>query len=183
MNAAYNEISCADAAKMIGIEYSSVAKWCKSGKINCANVSGGTSKARYVIQEDEVDYIKHLKQKFGKGYMKKYRKDWRRGHQLAEPVAVTTVDNVVYVEPTKREEQQDTKTTATIKSVVTDIVPVKKKADIDELAIKIGYIQDIKDKLDDLEIQKSKMLEALETQKNQLTLELETLRKEVMEYL
>ena len=44
--------------------------------------------------------------------------------------------------------------------------------DIDEIAIKIGYIQDIKDKLD-----------ALDVQKNQLTAELEQLRKEVMEYL
>lgn len=172
MNAAYNEISCADAAKMLGMEYSSVAKWCKAGRINCVDVSGGTSRARYVIPEDEVDYLKHLKQKFGRGYMKKYRKDWKRGHQLAESVAVTTIKDVVYVEPTKEEGQQNINPAATIKSVITDVVPAKKKADIDELAIKIGYIQDIKDKLEELEIQK-----------NQLTAELESLRREVMEYL
>ena len=159
MNVAYNEISCADAARMIGVDYSSVVKWCRDGRINCVNVSGGTKSGRYVLKEDEVDYIKQLRQKFGKDYLKKYRKDWRKGKQPAQPIK-----EVIYVEPTKP--------VATIKSVVADVVPAKKRADIDELAIKIGYIQDIKDKLEELEIQK-----------NQLTAELESLRKEVMEYL
>ena len=151
MNAAYNEISCVDAAKMIGIEYSSVAKWCKSGKINCINVSGGTEKARYVIKEAEVQYIKLLRQKFGREYMQKYRKDWEKGKQLAENTESN--NEVVYVESTKPQ-------VAVIKSVVTNITTEQPtRVDIDEIAIKIGYIQDIKDKIEKLEQEKQKLIE------------------------
>ena len=79
----------------------------------------------------------------------------------------TCKKDVVYVEPTVP--------VPTIKSVVTNITTEelsRKRVDIDEVAIKIGYIQDIKDKL-----------EALEAQKQKLNDELEELRKEVMEYL
>lgn len=34
MNVAYNEISCSDAARMIGVDYSAVVKWCREGRIN-----------------------------------------------------------------------------------------------------------------------------------------------------
>ena len=165
MNVAYNEISCADAAKMLGMDYSFITKLCKAGRINCNNVSGGTSKGRWIIREDEVEYIKKLRQKFGSQYMKKYRKDWRRGQQPAK--SVEKHNDVVYVESTKP--------IATVKSIVTNITTeehTRAKVDIDEIAIKIGYIQDIKDKLEELEVQK-----------NQLTVELEQLRKEVLEYL
>jgi len=159
MNVAYNEISCADAAKMLGVDYSTVTKWCRDNKINHVNVSGGDTNGRYILTEDEVRYIKTLKDKFGNQFIRKYRKDWKKG---TEPVK-----DVVYVEPTMP--------VTTIKSVVTNITTEehsRKRVDIDEVAIKIGYIQDIKDKL-----------EALEVEKTQLLNELEGLRKEVMEYL
>lgn len=166
MNVAYNEISCADAARMLGMDYTFVTKLCKAGRINCTNVSEGTEKGRWTIREDEVEYLKHLRQKFGRNYMQKYRKDWRKGKQLAEVVVVKEPTNVQQIEE---------KPKSFIKSVVTNITTeefTRKKVDIDDIAIKIGLIQDIKDKL-----------EALEVQKNQLNTELEELRKEVMEYL
>ena len=127
MNVAYNQISCADAAKVIGVDYSTVTNWCRDRKINCINISEGTKNGRYVLAEDEVAYIKTLKQKFGKYFIKKYRKDWKRGMMPAEPT------------PEVKVEAPEVKPVASIKSVVVNITkeePDKSdKIDIDEIAI------------------------------------------------
>ena len=158
MNVAYNEISCADAAKMLGVDYSTVTGWCRSERINCIDISDGSKNGRYKLSEDEVQYIKHLKDKFGNQFIRKYRKDWNKGKQVAEPIV---------------EEKPKTFIKSVVTNMTTEFVEEhKKKVDIDDIAIKIGLIQDIKDKLEDLEVQK-----------NQLNTELEELRKEVMEYL
>lgn len=150
MNVAYNQINCQDASRIIGVDYTTVVGWCHDGKINSTNISEGTTRGRYMITEEEVDYLKMLKQKFGKQFIRRYRKDWQRGKQPAQT-------------------ETDVKPIAIIKDFQyadTDSVkPVKEKADIDELAIKIGYIQDLKEQIAKLQS------------------ELETLRKEVMEYL
>ena len=151
MNVAYNEISCADAAKTIGVDYSTVVGWCRDDRINFVNVSEGTKNGRYVLKEDEVEYIKHLKQKFGKQFIRKYRKDWSNGTKPAQ---------IQHVVEEKVEEVK--KPVATIKSVVMNITKeetVKEILDIDEIAIKIGYIQDIKDKIEKLEQEKQKLVE------------------------
>lgn len=149
MNVAYNQINCQDASRIIGVDYTTVVGWCHDGKINSTNISEGTNRGRYMITEDEVDYLKMLKQKFGKQFMRRYRKDWQRGKQPAETELetklVTTIKDFQYAD--------------------TDSVPSTNKADIDELAIKIGYIQDLKEQIAKLQT------------------ELETLRKEVMNYL
>lgn len=150
MNVAYNQISCADAAKVIGVDYSTVTGWCRKKIINSINVSEGDKSGRYVLAEDEVEYIKTLKDKFGKQFIRKYRKDWKRGAMPAEDV----VPEVAVPE---------VKPVAAIKSVVVNITkeePAKsERIDIDEMAIKIGYIQDIKDKLEKLEQEKIKLME------------------------
>lgn len=152
MNVAYNQISCADAAKAIGVDYSTVVGWCREKRINALNVSDGTKNGRYVLNEDEVAYIKTLKQKFGKQFIRKYRKDWKRGMMPAEK----TVPEVKIEAPVA-------KPVATIKSVVVNMTkeePAKSdRIDIDEIAIKIGYIQDIKDKIEKLEQEKQKLVE------------------------
>lgn len=149
MNVAYNQISCADAAKAIGVDYTTVTGWCRKKIINSINVSEGDKSGRYVIAEDEVAYIKTLKQKFGKQFIRKYRKDWKRGMMPAEPTPEVEVPEV--------------KPVAAIKSVVVNITkeePAKSdRIDIDEIAIKIGYIQDIKDKIEKLEQEKQKLVE------------------------
>lgn len=176
MNVAYDQISCADAARMTGIEYTFLTKLCKERRINCTNISGGDKKGRYVLGEDEVNYIKTLKQKFGRNYMQKYRKDWARGKQPAQTIETPVVQESEAAKNNPAPVINEPKPViATIESMVTGVSkeePVNKRVDIDEIAIKIGYIQDIKDKL-----------ENLEAQKNQLLSELEDLRKEVMEYL
>lgn len=158
MNVAYNEISASDAARMIGVDYSTVVAWCREGRVNCVNVSGGTKNGRYSLSEDEVLYIKTLKQKFGKQFIRRYRRDWKKGRM-----------------PKQEELNMNSQPITTVKSVVMDISeekPVKEKLDIDEIAIKIGMVQDIKEKIDNLEAEKI-----------QLTNELEKLRKEILEYL
>lgn len=147
MNVAYNQINCQDASRIIGVDYTTVVGWCHDGKINSTNISEGTTRGRYMITEEEVDYLKMLKQKFGKQFMRRYRKDWQRGKQPAEAEVkpIATIKDFQYVD--------------------TDSVPSPNKADIDELAIKIGYIQDLKEQIAKLQT------------------ELETLRKEVMDYL
>lgn len=143
MNVAYDRISASDAARVIGVDYSTVSNWCREGKINFINVSDGTKNGRYMLAEDEVDYIKTLKQKFGKQFIRKYRKDWKIGMMPAEST------------PEVKVEVPEVKPVASIKSVVVNITkeePAKSdKIDIDEMAIKIGYIQDIKDKIEKLE--------------------------------
>lgn len=157
MNVAYNQINCSDASRIIGVDYSTVVGWCRDGKINTINISEGNKNGRYVITETEVDYLKTLKQKFGKQFIRRYRKDWERGRQPATP-------------------EQETKLIATIKDTSTNSnfkpIETNEKADIDELAIKIGYIQDLKDKLASLELEKAK-----------LSAQLDELRQEVLEYL
>ena len=175
MNVGYDQISCADAARMTGIEYSFLTKLCKSGRVNCTNVSDGDSKGRYVFNENEVAYLKTLKQKFGRNYMQKYRKDWAKGKQPAKKTDVVEakpVETPVVVENKPAETPVIVETKTAVVTIKQKEELTKKRVDIDEIAIKIGYIQDIKDKLDDLDVQK-----------NQLMAELENLRKEVMEYL
>lgn len=154
MNVAYNQISCSDASRIIGVDYSSVTTWCRSGRINCTNISEGTTNGRYVIPEEEVDYIKTLKQKFGKQFIRKYRKDWQRGKQPAEP-------RIEEPAPIKEFRYTDT-----------DSVITNTKTDIDDIANKIRTIQRIKTRLEDLD-----------KERQQLSDKLEELRDEVMNYL
>jgi hypothetical protein len=131
-----------------------VATWCRKNVINCTNVGDGTKKGRYLIAEKEVLYLKSLIDKFGvRKALMNYRKTWEENwdnakEETAEPM---------------------------IKSVVTNITvenaPLK-KFNAENIATTISYIQDIKERLNDIE-----------AEKNQLMAELEELRKEVMEYL
>lgn len=55
MNVAYDQISTADAAKMLKVDKTTVAYWCRNGIINFVNVSDGNNKGRYMLTEDEVE--------------------------------------------------------------------------------------------------------------------------------
>lgn len=156
MNVAYNQINCSDAARIIGVDYTSVTKWCRSGRINCTNISEGSVNGRYVIPEEEVDYIKTLKQKFGKQFIRKYRKDWQRGRQPAETY-------------TKEEPQVAFKD---FQYIDTDSIITNTNTDIDDIANKIKTIQRIKTKLEELDSERQKLSDKLEE-----------LRDEVMNYL
>ena len=154
MNVAYNEISVQDAAKMLGVDKSTVAGWCRKNVINFINLSDGTKKGRYMIPENEVQYLKSLAKEHGsmRRALMAYRKDWN-----------------------EKKNKEEYPTVPVVKSVVTNITveePKTKKFNAENIATTISYIQDIKERLNDIE-----------AEKNQLLNELEELRKEVMEYL
>lgn len=156
MNVAYNQINSADAARIIGVDYTTVVGWCRDNKINSTNIGEGVSRGRYMISEDEVDYLKTLRQKFGRQFMRKYRKDWQRGKQPAETY-------------TKEESQVTFKD---FQYIDTDSVITNTSTDIDDIANKIRTIQRIKTRLEELDNERQKLSE-----------QLEELRDEVMNYL
>ena len=156
MNVAYNQINVQDAAKMLGVDKTTVAGWCRKNFINFINVGDGNRRGRYMIPEKEIQHIKDLIKEYGslRKALPHYKKDWE-----------DVITNEKYP------------TVPAIKSVITNITvedsaPVKKRFDVDNIVTTISYIQDIKERLNDIE-----------AEKNQLTAELEELRKEVMEYL
>ena len=77
MNVTYRDISSSDVARMLGLNVTTIAGWCRHGLINCTNISDGTKRARYLISEDEVEYLRRLAKKHGKrNILKYYHKDW-----------------------------------------------------------------------------------------------------------
>jgi hypothetical protein len=148
MNVGFADINAADAAKMIGVDYSTLTGWCRRRLINFVDVSENSStKARYLIPEKEVDHLIDLKKKYGnRKILLYYKKDWEEmpmngDETLDEPVETTSEEK-----------------------------PAKKKFDIDEITTTIAYMQDIKERLEDIE-----------AEKNQLLAEYEQLKKEVMD--
>ena len=135
MNVPYNKTSAADAALLLGVNRTTVQAWCRNGIINAENVSNGTEKARWLICDDEIDYILSLKHKFGctKSAMIHYRKDWRQGKQPAvkpgapKPIVQPTIRD--YIPSSKKEE------------------PAKAEFDVEKLQTTIQYIQDVKKRI------------------------------------
>lgn len=156
MNVAYNQINSADAARIIGVDYTTVVGWCREGKINSYNIGEGVSRGRYMISEDEVDYLKTLRQKFGRQFMRKYRKDWQRGKQPVEAIT----------------KEEPTVTVKDFRYTDTDSVITNTNTDIDDIANKIRTIQRIKTRLEELDSERQKLSDKLEE-----------LRDEVMNYL
>ena len=160
MNTPFNEYSAGDVARMLKVDKSTITLWCRKGLIIAKSVSDGAKNARWVIPEKEAEYLRKLCKQYGKrGIMKHYE---RVGEDLL-PVEETSVDisklsiedkNVSSVEP------------------VSSIEETTKKFDVDEVALQIARIQDIREELEDIE-----------ARKNQLTYELENLRKEVLEFI
>ena len=136
MNVAFDKISAADAARMLGVDRCTVQGWCRNGIINFTNVGDGTTVPRYMIEEDEVRYISELIKKFGstRSAMLRYRKNWRDGRKpvpVKEPEVIINFDPPVV--PEKKEESK----------------PVEKVTSADKIANTIIYIQQIKERIED----------------------------------
>lgn len=152
MNATYEQTSPSDAGQMLGVSAQTVAAWCRNGIIRSNDISNGTKKARYVIPDDELNRVYNLIQKYGKRkwmlYNELKKKPVGSEPEVYEPEVVESEDS----EYSKYERRFDSKA--------------------DEIARTILYIQDIKERLEDLE-----------AERNQLTTELEQLRNEVLVYI
>lgn len=142
MNAAYNQTSAADAARIFGVAPQTVTLWCRNKIIKYQDISeAGSKKARYVIPDNEVDRVHALIQKYGK-------RNWMFSNNDEEPQT--------------REEEE----------VMSNSTETRYESKADEIARTIIYIQDIKERLEDLE-----------AERNQLVNELETMRNEVLAYI
>lgn len=85
MNVGYKELSASDVARMLGLDKTTVAGWCRQNLINFSNVGEGTQRQRYLISEEEAEYLRTLSKKFGKRkIMSRYRKDWKKGKEPAQ---------------------------------------------------------------------------------------------------
>lgn len=162
MNATFQQISTVDAGKMLGVDKTTVANWCRRGIINFFDVSEPKSSVpRYVLAEEEVDRIKRTMKRYGK---KKWFKHYKKDKPYKNKKTTEIVDDSHIFEET---------TTAT--TVAPDTIqPTTSSAtdEIDKLTNTIMYIKDIKERLEDLEAEKAQLLN-----------ELENLRKEVLAYI
>lgn len=160
MNVPYNKINTRDAAKMIGVDYATVAGWCKRNIINFTDLSNGSGKSRYMISENEVEYIKSLTKQHGvRKAMMYYDKNWNKKSE-----------NIGYERPKDDSYIFEIANNVAAEELIESTKNLSKGIDIDNLTRTILYIQDIKERLEDLE-----------AEKNQLLNELEMLRKEVKE--
>ena len=158
MNVPYNQISAKDSAKMIGIDYSTVAGWCRKNIINYNNVGDGTKMPRYVLDEKEVGHLKKLKKQYGtRKLLLYYKKDWNKKEMIKS--IVTDISTEV---PDEWE----------VNKVPVDLTPTRKPFDKDNIVTTICYIQDIKERLNDIE-----------AERNQLINEWKDLQKELMGYI
>ncbi len=202
MNVAFDKLSTGDAAKMIGIDKTTVAAWCRNGLINFTNVSDGTGKARYMLAEDEVMHLKSLFKKYGKRKaMMYYKKDWNticekklKMTTSAEEAMFIDKPELAHVDDndiSKYRPSSDVLNSVNTVDRLQDCFPNMAIADTeqecseevfkrasttkmnpDKILDTIMYIQDIKERLEDLE-----------AEKNQLLKEKEDLVKEIMEFL
>lgn len=90
MNVPYNEINLTDAAQMIGVDYTTVAGWCRRGKINFIDISEGTKKPRYLLTEKEVEHLKTERKKNGRRFIESYDKNWDLPEDIEYEEELTT---------------------------------------------------------------------------------------------
>lgn len=172
MNVAYDQINSSDAAKRIGVTIACIQRWCRDGIINFINVSDGTEKARYLLEEDEVAYLQDLVKKFGvRKAMLWYRKD--KNTRYPAPVKIPVSQDGMFKASIVNTDDRLQQVMPKVEAPNTSEPCKTEEQIIAEKATKaILYIQDIKARLADLEEEKALLLK-----------ELEECKQEVMELL
>ena len=168
MNATFKQISTIDAGKMLGVDKTTVANWCRRGIINFIDVSEPKSSVpRYVLTEEEVDRIKRTMKRYGK---KNWYKHYKKDKPMKSKKTATLIDDSHIFETS----QQSVSITSEVQVVQEETQPKTSSFDdeIENLSKTIMYIKDIKERLNDLE-----------AEKNQLLNELDSLRNEVLAYI
>lgn len=169
MNVGYKDFSTVDVAKMLGLDKTTVSGWCRANLINFQNVSDGTKKARYLISEEEAEYLRKLFKKFGKGHaMSHYRKDWKRGKEPAQ----TDTYNEEEITKVPIDERPDleliVKTSEPETKKYSDII----KYDEDKLLDAVLRIRDVKERINNLNAELA-----------QLENEYKELKQDIMDWL
>lgn len=164
MNVAYTDISSQDAANSIGVSISTIQGWCRNRLINFVDIGDGNKKARYMISEPEVNYLKSLVKEHGKKKAMLY-------YDKAKNQYPTTYETKGEYDLSKYDYKFE-ETTPIPTPAEEENIPTRKTFDKDTIVATVSYIQDIKERLNDLE-----------AEKNQLLNELELMKKEVLEYI
>lgn len=193
MNVKYTDINCQDAAKSIGVSTATIQGWCRGKLINFVDIGDGNKKHRYMISEQEVNYLRSLVKSHGKGKaLLFYDKNFNVKGESEMEICDIPVMEVEEVTPKKRL-QFNVDITPEDKEIVDktcdetgisranyihnlinntsaeEDVPTRKIFKKDEIVTTISYIQDIKERLEDIE-----------AERNQLLNELADLKKEVI---
>lgn len=183
MNVPFNKINAKDAADMIGVDYTTVLGWCKKGIINYSDISDGTGRPRYQLDEEEIECIKKLKKKHGtRKAMLYYKKDWNNkpvkkkedewhddSHIFLDEAELFSKQNEEFhQEPEVKEEETQREETQMVEPQ--EYSYAKDDFNVDKITNTILYIREVKERLNDLEAEKAQLLN-----------ELESLRKEVMD--
>ena len=185
MNVDYKEMNCADVGKALKLDKSTVAAWCRKGYINFVDVSESESKRpRYLIPQWEYDRVRKLINKFGKrNWMLYNEKDKiRAAKEHATPIEEKVVQGeseFMFIDKPEFApiENDISKLIKSAEDMTFDMNKIQeeeknKKFDPDKTMNTILYIQEIKERLNDLE-----------AEKNQLLAELEQCRKEVIDVI
>lgn len=185
MNVGYNELNCTDVAKSLKLDKTTVSAWCRKGYINYVDVSEPESKRpRYLIPQWEFDRVSKLIRKFGKrNWMLYNEKDKiRAAQEHSTPIEEKKVEDggteFMFIDrpdlaPVENEiEIPMQKLNTKISPEEAELENMKPKFDPDKTMNTLLYIQEIKERLNDLE-----------AEKNQLLAELEQCRKEVIDVM
>ena len=65
MNVGFENLSAPDVATILGVSRCTVTGWCRQGYIKYINVGNGTERPRYMFDEDEVEKVRKLIDKYG----------------------------------------------------------------------------------------------------------------------
>ena len=174
MNVSYEYMNVEDAARILKRDKSTITAWCRKGIISYQDVSEpGSKRPRYLIPDWEINRIKKLMAKYGvkkwlfyneqskKEMEIKFRDDEEEGIKNGTICPCEFEVNQVPLDlsvPVKIKEEEE------------ELPTRRQRIDPDDILKTIMYIQDINDRLEDLE-----------AEKNQLINEREACKKEVME--
>jgi hypothetical protein len=196
MNVQYTDINCQDAAKSIGVSISAIQGWCRKNLINFVDIGDGNKNPRYMISEQEVNYLRSLVKSHGKRkamlFYDKRKNAIPTSNEAEEtPVVVETpiveVKKVqfncdVSVEDKQVIDHECEKLGLTranyihmllnkkdsVSEKTEEDIPTRKPFDKEEAMATLSYIQDIKERLEDIEAEKNQLLNELELMKKEL---------------
>ena len=69
MNVGYDHLSTTDVATILGVNRTNVTIWCREGYIKFTNVGDGNKRPRYMFDEDEVERVRRLREKYGRNWI------------------------------------------------------------------------------------------------------------------
>ena len=174
MNVSYKDYSTVDVAKILGVDKTTVAGWCRNNIINYQNLSDGTTRARYLIPETEVEYLRKLFKKHGKRKaMQNYNKDWdKKTPKRSTPAPVIFPAEAFFGIPEEEETTSEVACTLDPESTPTP-TPIKKpEFDEDRLLNAVLHIREVKEEI-----------ENCQARLNQLQNEYTELKQDIMDWI